>query len=247
MEDGGAEYQRRAEDQIAVAVEQATGLSLARDIAEWTEGTRDPDYEALLAPFGVNCARRPDVDAAHFALLGMKTANSNRECKMAHVFDGSPAQAAGLSANDVLVALGGLRTTPANLDTLLSRYATGDVVELVAFRRDELMRFRGQAGNAASAQVLLEVDQKSARAAQQLRQAGLARSCDLRGRAELAPVDRSAAVLLQKSIRCARSVRIRQTESADGALTMATDDLLAVSDAARQARLPALAPTLPTA
>ena len=92
----GADYAGVGEDQIQSAIEQATGLSLSSEIAEWTEGTGDPDYEALLAPFGVNCTRRPDVDAAHFALLGIKTANSSPECKIAHVFDGSPAQTAGL-------------------------------------------------------------------------------------------------------------------------------------------------------
>ena len=57
------------------------------------------------------------------------------------MFDGSPAQRAGLSANDVLIALGGLRVTRSNLDGLLTRYAAGDVVECMAFRRDELLRF----------------------------------------------------------------------------------------------------------
>ena len=87
-------------------------LSAEREIAEWTEGTRDPDYEALFKPFGVivHAATRT-VEVAHFALLGIKTTNANRDCKVTHVFDGSPAQAAGLSANDVLVALGGLRVT----------------------------------------------------------------------------------------------------------------------------------------
>ena len=165
----GADYRGVAEDQIADAVEQGTGVSLARDIAEWTEGTRDPDYEALFAPFGVICARRPDVDAAHFALLGLKTANSNHECKITHVFDGSPAQVSGLSANDVLVALGGLRVTVANFDTLLSRYATGDGVEILAFRRDELMRFEVKLATQPPTKFSLDMNQKSARLAQHLR------------------------------------------------------------------------------
>ena len=190
----GVEYHGVAEDQIAVTVEQATGLSLARDIDEWSEGTADPDYEALLAPFGVNCARRPDVDAAHFALLGVKAAAANGECKLAHVFDGSPAQAAGLSANDVLVALGDVRATPSNLDTLLSRYATGDVVELVAFRRDELMRFEVKLATQPPVRFMLEVDRKSARAARQLRQR-LDRQAAICRPAELTPINRSASVL----------------------------------------------------
>ena len=165
----GAKYRGVDEGEVALAVEQATGLSLVHNIDEWSEGTKDPDYEALFAPFGVNCARRPDVDAAHFALLGVKAAAANGECKLTHVFDGAPAQAGGLSANDVLVALGGLRVTPANLDALLSRYATGDEVELVVFRRDELMRFEVKLATQPPFRFMLEVNQKSTRAAQQLR------------------------------------------------------------------------------
>ena len=43
-----------------------------------------------------------------------------------HVFDGTPAQSAGLSAHDVLIALDGLRVTADNLDKLLARYPPGD-------------------------------------------------------------------------------------------------------------------------
>jgi predicted metalloprotease with PDZ domain len=172
----GADYSGVAEDQVTQAVEQATGLSLSREIAEWTEGTSDPDYEALFTPFGVICTRRPDVEAVHFALLGIKMTNTSLECKIEHVFDGSPAQAGGLSANDVLVAIGGLRATPANLDTLLSRYATGDVVEMLSFRRDELMRFEVKLATRPPIKFSLDINQKRARAAQQLRRGWLGRS-----------------------------------------------------------------------
>ena len=40
-----------------------------------------------------------------------------------------------------MVAIDDLRVTASNLDTLLARYRVGDVVQLHAFRRDELMRF----------------------------------------------------------------------------------------------------------
>ncbi|HVG04477.1 MAG TPA: PDZ domain-containing protein [Burkholderiaceae bacterium] len=172
----GAGYAGVTEEEVPHAVQQATGLSLDRDIAEWSEGTRDPDYAALLAPFGVICVSRPDVDAAHFALLGIKTASMSRECKVVHVFDGSPAQIAGLSGNDILVSIGGLRATPDTLDTLLSRYATGDAVEILAFRRDELMRFDVRLATQPPIKFSLEIDQKSTRAAQQLRQGWLGKA-----------------------------------------------------------------------
>lgn len=139
--DGGESYGGVEEDEIVAVAEQVSGLSLSRRVRDWTEGTRDPEFAALLAPFGIHCASRPELESPHFALMGVKTTGSGTECKLAHVFDGSPAQLSGLSAHDVLVALGGIRVTRTNLDSLLARYAVGDVVECIAFRRDELMRF----------------------------------------------------------------------------------------------------------
>jgi predicted metalloprotease with PDZ domain len=146
-----------------------SGLELERRLREWTEGTRDPDFGALLAPFGIQFAARPAVDTPHFALLGVKTAGSGADCRLAHVFDGSPAQRAGLSANDVVVALGGLRVTPTNLDGLLARYAAGDVVECLAFRRDELMRFEVKLATQPPLKYTITADEKAPKAAQRLK------------------------------------------------------------------------------
>ncbi|MGB9109913.1 MAG: peptidase M61, partial [Telluria sp.] len=43
----------------------------------------------------------------------------------------------------IVIAVDGLRVNgnPSNLDQLFTRYRVGDVVEVHAFRRDELMRF----------------------------------------------------------------------------------------------------------
>jgi len=57
------------------------------------------------------------------------------------VLDGSPAQRAGISSGDVIVAIDGLRATPTNWAALLARYRPGDTVEVAAFRGDELTRF----------------------------------------------------------------------------------------------------------
>ena len=73
----------------------------------------------------------------------------------------------------MLVSVGGLRATSANLDTLLSRYATGDVIEILAFRRDELMRFDVKLATQPPIKFSLEINEKSARVAQQFRQGWL--------------------------------------------------------------------------
>jgi len=167
--DGGADYAGVEEDAFVEIAEQVSGIALERRLREWTEGTHDPDFASLLAPFGIQFAARPAVDAPHFALLGVKTASSGTDCRLAHVFDGSPARRAGLSANDVLVALGGLRITPSNLDSLLARYAAGDVVECLAFRRDELMRFEVKLATQPPLRYTLTADEKPPKAAQRLK------------------------------------------------------------------------------
>jgi predicted metalloprotease with PDZ domain len=86
-----------------------------------------------------------------------------------HVFDGTPAQQAGLSAGDTLVALDGLRITGGNLDKLLLRYRPGDRVQLHAFRRDELMRFDVTLAAKAPPKFTLAIDPKAGKVTQTAR------------------------------------------------------------------------------
>ncbi len=161
----GARYSGVEEGELVAVGEEASGLALAQVIDEWTLGTRDPDFARLLKPFGIDCVQGAAVDSPAFALLGVRTAASGQDCRLAHVFDGMPAQAAGLSGNDVLIALGGLRVGADNLDRLLSRYAPGDRVEATAFRRDELMRFTVKLASSPPPKFTLVVDAKATTAA----------------------------------------------------------------------------------
>jgi len=104
------------------------------------EGCEDLPLARLLRPFGVTLR----AEAAGTApVLGLKLAAGGGEAKVANVFDDGPAQAAGISAGDVLIALDGLRLTSAKgLEDLLARRRAGDEVELHLFRRDELMSLR---------------------------------------------------------------------------------------------------------
>jgi predicted metalloprotease with PDZ domain len=64
------------------------------------------------------------------------------EQKVATVFKDGPAAKAGLSGNDTLVAIAGLKATPERIATMLSRCTLGETIEIHAFRRDELMPFK---------------------------------------------------------------------------------------------------------
>ena len=64
---------------------------------------------------------------------------------------------------------------PANLDTLLSRYETGDTVDIIAFRLDELIRFDVKLATRAPIKFALEINPKSGVPRDDCAKAGLAK------------------------------------------------------------------------
>ena len=118
-------------------------------------GTEDLDLAGLLAGVGVEMRLRPQRDDADNGgtvdafeavsakpWLGIRLVPKQVEPAIAHVLADTPAQRAGLSAGDSLVAIAGLRATPANWRALVEAVPPGEPVEVYAFRRDELMNFR---------------------------------------------------------------------------------------------------------
>ncbi len=168
----GDAYSGIGEDDVAGAIGAATGVDLARTLRSWTRETGEPDFARLLAPFGILAAPAPALDSPHFALLGCRLGPGS-DSRISQVFDGSPAQSAGLSAGDQLIALDGLRAGAARLDALLARYQPGDVVELLAFRRDELLPFSVRLANHPPVRWNLAILPRAPLRAQQLRRGWL--------------------------------------------------------------------------
>jgi predicted metalloprotease with PDZ domain len=168
----GTEYAGVAEEDIAPAIFEATGVDLARPLRAWTRETADPDLAELLAPFGVVAERGAALESAHFALLGCRI-GGGAEARVSQVFDGSPAQAAGLSAGDQIVAFDGLRAGGGRIDAVLARYAPGDRAEILAFRRDELLRFEVELARQAPVKWKFAIDPKASAGARRLRTAWL--------------------------------------------------------------------------
>ncbi len=166
-----ASYRGVEEDDVAPAIAEATGVDVRHALRIWTRETADPDFAALLAPFGVRGERQPALESPCFALLGCRLAGT--EGRISQVFDDSPAQAAGLSAGDVLVALDGMRAGGERLDALLARYQPGDAVQVLAFRRDALLRFDVQLARQPPVKWHLAVDPRAGARAQRLRQGWL--------------------------------------------------------------------------
>lgn len=144
------------EDEMPSLIREATGLNLSRQIRAWAYGTDDLPLAACLKPFGLKLAI--DKASQPAAWLGARVAMKEGELTVNSAERGGPASNAGLSAGDKLVAIGGLRATETGLKALLSRKRAGDEVDVVAFRRDELLSTRVRLGQAPGEFVLSSTD-----------------------------------------------------------------------------------------
>lgn len=162
-----ADYPGVAEDAIAAIVLAATGVDAAARIRAWTQETEDPELAALLPKFGVRVEARPVLDPPHYARLGCRIDPADGRIRL--VFDGGPAQRAGLSAGDQIVAIDGLRAGNRQFDVRLARIPPESDVEILAFRRDELLRFSTRLATQPPTEWKLSLDVHASATARRLR------------------------------------------------------------------------------
>ncbi|MDH5444256.1 MAG: PDZ domain-containing protein [Gammaproteobacteria bacterium] len=138
------------EARIEEIISTFAGVELSEFFNKHLHGTEDIPLPELLNHVGVNFLLRP---AENMDDKGGKPASSNQPVSgmgarfvkhelgalLTHVFDNGPAQRAGLSAGDVIIAIDQLKTDKANIDKTLASYTPGSTIFVHAFRRDELM------------------------------------------------------------------------------------------------------------
>ncbi len=135
-------------------LERVAGYELGTFFGRFVHGTDDPPLAELLEPFGITLQLRPAEspsdkggkrasasasELAERAHLGLRSGDDPLGAKVLNVFDEGAAQAAGIAAGDVLVALDGLRISHTNLEQRLAHHRPGDSVAVHLFRRDELL------------------------------------------------------------------------------------------------------------
>ncbi len=103
-------------------------------------GTADPELASELAHVGLELRGSADpaqiADGLHAVWLGATLVGT----KITGVFDGSPAQLAGLTPGDEIVAVDGFRAaSDADIRNLTGTRDAGDIVKLALFRRHRLM------------------------------------------------------------------------------------------------------------
>lgn len=130
--------------------QELSGLDLGAFFDELLRSTEELPLAELLAAFGVESRLRApvsDADAggrvsgdAPGAWAGLKLRGG--ETRIAYIQAGSPAAQAGLSVNDQIVAIDGLRVAPGNWATLVATLPPGQAAALHYFRGDELLETR---------------------------------------------------------------------------------------------------------
>jgi predicted metalloprotease with PDZ domain len=142
--------------EAAIACAPAHRRVITRYLREATEAAADLPLAPLLAGFGV----RLKVAEGEKPALGARTTTAPDGVRLTHVLDGGGAQAAGLSAGDVIVAIDGLRAQQAGFEAPLARKGIGATVRVHAFRRDELIERSVRLG-ASEPTAMMEVEADS--------------------------------------------------------------------------------------
>lgn len=127
-------------EDLQAVFEAAVGLDLQLWFDEVVRGTVDPDATTELAYLGL--ALRTSVDAAGYAdggqpgWLGVQCSGN----RVSAVFDASPAQHAGVSPGDEIIAVDGYRcTSEADVRTQCAAHGAGAQILLSVFRRHRLL------------------------------------------------------------------------------------------------------------
>ncbi|HEY1098667.1 MAG TPA: PDZ domain-containing protein [Myxococcota bacterium] len=161
------------EDGVERIASEVAGIDLTPFFDEYLRGTNDVPLGGLLEPLGLRYQTRPlDTDGDTGGKAGKKDADKRGTLNVslgggddgAHlsvVHDNGAAQAAGLSAGDVIIAVDGLKVNKGSLHRVIGERAIGERVHVHAFRRDELFEVDVVVGAPEHKAAFLTVDDKA--------------------------------------------------------------------------------------
>lgn len=145
------------EDGFERLVEELSGCNFKEFFDTALRSTKDFPLESLMKEMGLELRFRPSacMDETNRTqsveppekltskpMLEVKLKSFGSEAQLAHVIEGSAAQAAGLAPHDIIIAVNGLKVDRQRLESQIASYAIGEEIVIHAFRRDELMTFK---------------------------------------------------------------------------------------------------------
>ena len=123
-----------SEAELHEVISAVAGVDLSTFWNDYLYGTKELDYNYYLEPFGLELrTARQDIP-----FIGMTLKSKNGIAEIEKVEFGSPAQKAGISTGDILLAIAGIRATAENFSDRLRDFSPNDVITLTIFQQDLL-------------------------------------------------------------------------------------------------------------
>jgi predicted metalloprotease with PDZ domain len=124
------------ENQLKEVIESVADRDLTDFFQNYLYTTKEISFNDYLEPFGLRLqAVQEDNPIPH---TGMRVQSENGKDMIKFVSANSPAQVAGISPDDELLALNGIRVTAEQLPERLKDYQANDMIELSLFHQDVL-------------------------------------------------------------------------------------------------------------
>ncbi|MFN3927485.1 MAG: M61 family metallopeptidase [Pseudanabaenaceae cyanobacterium] len=121
--------------EVLALMEQITGVELQSFWQKYLFGTAELDYEYYFQPFGLELQAQ---STRNIPYTGLQFRTQNGTLLVKSVDLHSPAQRAGIDANDEIIALNRRKVSLESIYNRLSECAPGTTVELTIFHQDEL-------------------------------------------------------------------------------------------------------------
>lgn len=158
------------EEEFRHACERVAGASLAAFFRDYVDGTREIPWNRWFETAGLELvpeARKGDDGrvAKWRPWLGIQTQRSGDHLSVTAVIEGSPADRAGLSVRDELIALDGVKIDPEGWEKRIEERGPGARVSFALFRRGKLQDLPLEIGRRANATYAIR-KRKTATAAQ---------------------------------------------------------------------------------
>jgi predicted metalloprotease with PDZ domain len=123
-----------SEAELHEVIETVAGVDLSAFWNDYLYGTKELDYNYYLEPFGIELrTSRQDIP-----FIGMTLKSKNGIAEVEKVEFGSPAQKAGISTGDSVLAIAGIRVTAENFSDRIRDYSAGDAIAVTIFQQDLL-------------------------------------------------------------------------------------------------------------
>ncbi len=131
------------EEELQAVAERATGLGLDEFFGRYIRGTTELDLDAFARRAGLSFGpKAPPADdpPAVPGYLGIRHKDADGFLRVTHVLADTPAQRAGVSPGDEIVAVNGSKVAGPTFAKAMEGYPPGTEVELTLFRRGFLRR-----------------------------------------------------------------------------------------------------------